>query len=170
MATTTTLPEVKNFINGQFDRNGQKEMKVISPIDGSVISTLPLSSGEDVDNAVQAAQKAFPVWSALTLKERVQVFFKYRTLLEKNIDELTELIHLENGKTHSESRAEILKSIELCEFAVSMPQIVTNEVQEVSKGVECRIERKPLGVVASITPFNFPNMVPHWTVPNALVL
>lgn len=170
MAITTSLPPVKNFINGAFDRNGQQEMNVVSPIDGSVISTLPLSSNSDVDKAVQAAKKAFPAWSALTLKERVQVFFKYRTLLEKHCEELTELVHLENGKTHSESRAEVMKSIELCEFAVSMPQIVTNEIQEVSKGVECRIERKPLGVVASITPFNFPNMVPHWTVPNALVL
>ncbi|GJM36384.1 MAG: methylmalonate semialdehyde dehydrogenase [acylating] 2 [Saprospiraceae bacterium] len=170
MAATTIQPAVKNFIGGQFDRNGQKEMNVISPLDGSIISTLPLSSFEDVDKAVQAAKKAFPDWSGQTLKERVQVFYKYRSLLEKHIDELTELVHLENGKTHSESRAEVLKSIELCEFAVSMPQIVTNEVQEVSRGVECRIERKPLGVVASITPFNFPNMVPHWTVPNALVL
>jgi len=91
-------------------------------------------------------------------------------LLEKNIDELTKLIQLENGKNYDEAKAEVEKSMELCEFAVSMPQIVFNEVQEVSKGVECRIERKPLGVVASITPFNFPNMVPHWTMPNALVL
>ncbi len=170
MATTTIQPSVKNFINGQFDRNGQQEMNVISPLDGSIISTLPLSSTADVDKAVQAAKNAFPAWSALTLKERIQVFFKYRSLLEKHMEELTELVHIENGKTHSEARAEVMKSMELCEFAVSMPQIVTNEVQEVSRGVECRIERKPLGVVASITPFNFPNMVPHWTVPNALVL
>ncbi|MFT4666196.1 MAG: malonate-semialdehyde dehydrogenase (acetylating)/methylmalonate-semialdehyde dehydrogenase [Polaribacter sp.] len=170
MAITTIQPSVKNFINGQFDRNGQQEMNVISPIDGSIISTLPLSSSSDVDKAVQAAKKAFPGWSALTLKERIQVFFKYRNLLEEHMEELTELVHLENGKTHSESRAEVMKSMELCEFAVSMPQIITNEVQEVSRGVECRIERKPLGVVASISPFNFPNMVPHWTVPNALVL
>lgn len=170
MSDTTTQPQVKNFINGAFDRNGQKEMNVLSPIDGSVISTLPMSSNDDVDRAVQAAAKAFPAWSARTLKERVQVFFKYRNLLEQHCEELTQLVHIENGKTLGESRAEVMKSIELCEFAVSMPQIVTNEIQEVSRGVECRIERKPLGVVACITPFNFPNMVPHWTVPNALVL
>ena len=170
MNLTATLSEVKNYINGQFERNDQSSMDVISPIDGSVISTLPLSTYSDVDKAVQAAKKAFPSWSALTLKDRVQIFFKYRTLLEKHIDELTKLVQLENGKTYGEAKAEVDKSIELCEFAVSMPQIVVNEVQEVSKGVECRIERKPLGVVASITPFNFPNMVPHWTMPNALVL
>jgi len=166
----TVQQEVKNFINGQFDRNGHEAMDVVSPIDGSVISTMPISSNQDLDKAVKAAQAAFPAWSGLTLKERVQVFFKYRTLLERDFEELSELVQLENGKTLGESRGEVAKSIELCEFAVSMPQIVTNEIQEVSRGVECRIERKPLGVVACITPFNFPNMVPHWSVPNAIVL
>ena len=170
MNLTAELSEVKNYINGKFERNGQSSMDVISPIDGSVISTIPLSTYDDVDKAVQAAKNAFPSWSAMTLKDRVQVFFRYRTLLEKNIDELTKLVQLENGKTYGEAKAEVEKSMELCEFAVSMPQIVVNEVQEVSKGVECRIERKPLGVVASVAPFNFPNMVPHWTMPNALVL
>ncbi len=163
-------PQVQNFINGEFSRNGQKSMDVISPLDGSVISTLPVSGAVELDQAVTAAQNAFPAWSSKTLKERIQVFFRYRSLLEKHMDELTQLVHVENGKTYGEARAEVEKSIELCEFAVSMPQIITNEIQEVSRGVECRIERKPLGVVASITPFNFPNMVPHWTVPNAIVL
>jgi len=166
----TKQPEVKNFINGKFERNGQPSMDVFSPITGELISTLPLSGSKELDKAVKAAEAAFPAWSGLTLKDRVQVFFKYRTLLEENMDELAQLVQLENGKTYGESKAEIVKSIELCEFAVSMPQIITNEIQEVSRGVECRIERKPIGVVASITPFNFPNMVPHWTVPNALVL
>jgi malonate-semialdehyde dehydrogenase (acetylating)/methylmalonate-semialdehyde dehydrogenase len=170
MNLTAELSEVKNYIDGKFERNGQNSMEVISPLDGNVISTLPLSTTQDVDAAVQAAKRAFPAWSAMTFKERVQIFFKYRTLLEKHMDELTELVHLENGKTYGEAKAEIEKSMELCEFAVSIPQIIVNEVQEVSQGVECRIERKPLGVVASIAPFNFPNMVPHWTMPNALVL
>jgi len=170
METITKQPEVKNFINGKFERNGHASMEVMSPLDGSIISTLPLSNYDDVDKAVKAAQKAFPAWSGKTLKERVQVFFKYRTLLEEHTEELTKLVQLENGKTYDEAKAEVDKSIELCEFAVSMPQIVVNEVQEVSNGVECRIERKPLGVVASVAPFNFPNMVPHWTMPNALVL
>lgn len=170
MDTIEKIPNVKNYINGKFERNGQSEMNVYSPLDGTVVSTLPLSSYTEVDNAVLAAKGAFPIWSAMTYKERVQIFFRYRYLLEKNIDELTRLINLENGKIYDEAKAEIEKSIELCEFAVSMPQIVNNELQEVSKGVECRIERKPLGVVASISPFNFPNMVPHWTMPNALVL
>ena len=170
METTSTAPPVQNFIDGLFVRNGQSSMNVYSPADGKVISTVPLSTATDLDKAVQAAKAAFPAWSGLTCKERVQVFFRYRQLLEQHMDELTKLVSLENGKTYGEAKAEIEKSMELCEFAVSMPQIISNEVQEVSKGVECRIDKKALGVVASITPFNFPNMVPHWTVPNALVL
>jgi len=170
MFTSTQYPPVKNFIAGQFERNGQRTMDVFSPLTGEVISTLPLSSMADLDAAVKAAQAAFPAWSGLTIKERVQVFFRYRNLLEKHMAELTELVHIENGKTHDEARAEVEKSIELTEFACSLPQLVQGEVLEVSRGVECRIEHKPLGVVASIAPFNFPNMVPHWTLPNAIAL
>ena len=160
----------QNFINGKFVSNGSPRLDVISPLNGARISSVPLSSSKELDEAVQAGRNAFPEWSGRTLKERVQVFYKYRELLEKHMDELTEICHTENGTTWGESKAEVEKSIELTEFACSMPQIITNEVQEVSRGVEVRIDRKPLGVVASIAPFNFPNMVPHWTVPNAIVL
>ncbi len=123
-----------------------------------------------MDQAVQAALKAFPEWAAATLKERVQVFYRYRHLLEENMEALVALVSEENGKTEAEARAEVEKSIEVTEFACSLPQIAAGEVEVVSQGVECRSERHPLGVVACITPFNFPNMVPHWTIPNALVL
>jgi len=170
MEGSVSFPEVKNYVGGRFVEHELPTMEVYCPLDGRVISTLPLSSSREVNQAVAAALEAFGGWSAMTYKERVQIFFRYRALLEKHMEELTHLVHLENGKTFDEARAEIEKSMELCEFAVSIPQIIGNEVQEVSKGVECRIERKPLGVVASIAPFNFPNMVPHWTIPNALVL
>ena len=143
---------------------------VYNPSDGSVISRVPMSGHREVDLAVQAAKRAAPDWAATPIKERVQVFYKYKALLEQNIDELSALVTEENGKVASEARAEILKSAELSEFACSLPQIVTGEVLEVSRGVECRIERFPLGVVAAITPFNFPNMVPNWSIPNALAL
>ncbi|HNP49376.1 MAG TPA: CoA-acylating methylmalonate-semialdehyde dehydrogenase, partial [Bacteroidia bacterium] len=94
----------------------------------------------------------------------------YKTLLEKNMQELAKLVSEENGKTMDESIAEVEKSIELTEFACSLPQLISGELLEVSRGVECRVEHKPLGVVASIAPFNFPNMVPHWTIPNAIAL
>jgi malonate-semialdehyde dehydrogenase (acetylating) / methylmalonate-semialdehyde dehydrogenase len=162
---------IQNYINGQFVNASTTEtMEVISPIDGNLLSTVPLSSAKDLDNAVTAAKKAFPAWSKMPIKERVQVFFRYKTLLEKSLKELAELCSEENGKTYSESVAEIEKCIELTEFATSLPQLVTGELLEVSKGVECRTENVPLGVVASIVPFNFPSMVPNWTIPNAISL
>ncbi|HKO00670.1 MAG TPA: CoA-acylating methylmalonate-semialdehyde dehydrogenase [Thermoanaerobaculia bacterium] len=171
MTAISTYPDVRNYIGGAFvDPGEQKHLDVFSPIDGSVISRVPLSAAEEVDLAVAAAKKAFPAWSATPIKERVQVFFRYKTLLEENIDELARLVTAENGKIDSEARAEVLKSAELTEFACSLPQITAGEVLEVSRGVECRIERYPVGIVASITPFNFPNMVPNWTIPNALAL
>ncbi|HEX9927301.1 MAG TPA: CoA-acylating methylmalonate-semialdehyde dehydrogenase [Pyrinomonadaceae bacterium] len=164
-------PEVKNFYNGQFVESGSTEsLKVVSPIDGNLLSQVPMSTVEELNAAVESAKNAFEAWSKLPIKERVQVFFRYRFLLEKNFDELTSLVSEENGKTWDEAKAEVEKSIELTEFACSMPQLIAGEIMEVSRGVECRLDRFPVGVVASIAPFNFPLMVPNWTMPNALVL
>ncbi len=163
--------EVKNYINGQFvDTDSTRKLDVISPIDGKLLSVVPMSSSKDLDSAVMAASKAFPSWHKTPIKERVQVFYRYKSLLEKHLQELAELCSEENGKTIGESIAEVEKSVELSEFACSLPQLVTGEVLEVSRGVECRTEHVALGVVASIVPFNFPSMVPNWTLPNAIAL
>jgi malonate-semialdehyde dehydrogenase (acetylating)/methylmalonate-semialdehyde dehydrogenase len=164
--------ELHNYIGGRFTPPlaATPLLDVHDPRSGDVIARVPLSTAADVDAAVASARQAFRRWSALPIKERVQVFFRYKALLERDIDELAALISEENGKIESEARAEILKAAELCEFACSLPQIAAGEVLEVSRGVECRIERFPVGVVASIAPFNFPSMVPHWTIPNALAL
>lgn len=163
--------ETLNYIDGKaVASESKRSMDVISPVDGTLLSTIKLSTKKDLNAAVDAAIMAFHSWSKTPIKERVQVFFKYKTLLEKHIDELSKLCSEENGKTYSESIAEIEKSIELTEFACSLPQLVAGEVLEVSRGVECRTEHVPLGVVASIVPFNFPSMVPNWTIPNAIAL
>ena len=168
---TQKYEDVRNYIGGEFHHNnGHELLEVISPLDGSLLSNVPLSTAKDLDTAVAAAKAAFPAWSALTVKERVDILYKYRQLLVENLDELAQLVHIENGKTIGEATAEVSKSIELTEFACSLPQLVQGEIMEVSQGVECRIDKAPLGVVASITPFNFPHMVPHWTVPNAIAL
>ncbi|MBS1496918.1 MAG: CoA-acylating methylmalonate-semialdehyde dehydrogenase [Bacteroidetes bacterium] len=162
---------IENFINGKFEKSSsQKKLDVVSPLDGSLLSTVPLSNASDLDTAVSAAKKAFVTWSRTPIKERVQVFFRLKTLLEKKLQELAALCSEENGKTHGESVAEIEKCVELTEFATSLPQLISGEVLEVSRGVECRTEHAPLGVVASIVPFNFPSMVPMWTIPNAIAL
>jgi malonate-semialdehyde dehydrogenase (acetylating) / methylmalonate-semialdehyde dehydrogenase len=163
-------PPVRNYIGGQFVPAGGRLLDVLNPSDGTTLSQVPLSTAADLDTAVRAAAEALPAWSERTVKERVQVFYRYRTLLEREFAGLAALVSEEHGKTRAEAEAEVAKAIELTEFACSMPQIVTGEVLEVSRGVECRTDRHPVGVVASIAPFNFPNMVPHWTIPNAIAL
>ena len=161
---------LSNFIKGTYSYSNGEYLDVFCPLNGEVISQVPLSSAAVVDEAVTGAMQAFPAWSELPIKERVQVFYRYRNLLEKYFEELAALISEENGKTLDESRAEVSVSIEMVEFATSLPQLCIGEIEEVSRGVECRSTRYPIGVVASITPFNFPNMVPNWTIPNAITL
>lgn len=167
---TLKYPDVQNYIGGKFVSAEVTMIEVFDPSNGGAISRVPLSGAADIDRAVEAARKAFPAWSGMPIKERVQVFYRYKALLEKHIEGLAALVTEENGKIDSEARAEVLKSAELCEFACSLPQIIPGEVLEVSRGVECRLERYPVGIVASIVPFNFPNMVPNWTIPNAIAL
>ena len=163
-------PDVRHYLGGQLTPGGPRLQDVHNPADGSVLARVPLGDRSTVEAAVQAARAAFPGWSRTPIKERVQVFFRYKALLEGHLRELSALITEEHGKIAGEADAEILKAVELTEFACSLPQLVAGEVLEVSRGVECRLERYPLGVVAAVNPFNFPAMVPHWTIPNAIAL
>lgn len=163
-------PDVENYVGGRFEGVDGDRLDVTNPGTGAVISRVPMSSAAEVDRAVKAAHEALPAWSSTPIKERAAIFYRYKALIEDRLEELAALVHEENGKVMDEARAEVLKSAELCEFACSLPQLVPGEVLEVSRGVECRTERFPVGVVAAITPFNFPNMVPNWSIPNALVL
>lgn len=163
-------PDVRNYIGGQFVDGGSTFQDIHNPADGTVLARVPMGGLPEVEAAVASAKAALPGWAGTTIKDRVQVFFRYKALLERHLPELSALITEEHGKIKSEADAEILKAIELTEFACSMPQLVAGETMEVSRGVECRLERYPVGIVASIVPFNFPSMVPHWTIPNALVL
>ncbi|QDU96365.1 CoA-acylating methylmalonate-semialdehyde dehydrogenase [Lignipirellula cremea] len=150
--------------------SSREMLPILSPLDGSTLSEAPLSTAADVDAAAKAAAEAQVEWGARTIRQRAQVFFRYRQLLEQHQHELAELIHEENGKMPGEGLAEIVRAIEVTEFACALPQMIAGEVLEVSSNVECRTQRSPLGVTASITPFNFPMMVPHWTIPIALCL
>lgn len=168
---TTSIPTASNYINGAYRATEEaRHLEVISPLTGEHLGEVPLSARASLDKAVAAAKTALPEWSRRTIKDRVQIFFKLRSLLEDKLEELAALVQLENGKTLDEAKAEVYKGMELCEFACSLPQIIQDELQEVSKGVECRTTHLPVGIVASITPFNFPHMVPMWTIPNAIAL
>ncbi len=162
---------IDNFINGKrVAATGSRQIEIDNPQTGKIIANMVCSSKEDLNKAVAVAKEAQKAWGAVTYKTRAQVFFKYRQLLQENFEDLAKLCSEENGKLLAEGAAEISKAIELCELAVSIPQTLNDRRQVISNGIECKEQKIPLGVVASIVPLNFPVMVPHWTIPMALVL
>lgn len=144
-------------------------LEITSPLDGKILDQVSLTSTSKIDAEINEAKEAQKKWDDIGIKNRAKIFYRYQNILSKNSKDLAELIHRENGKTIEEATAEVEKAIEVTEFACSMPQLMVNESLEVSRGVECSLSYRPLGVVASITPFNFPVMIPHWTMPIALM-
>ena len=119
---TLKYPAIRNYVAGQsVDNPSMATMDVFSPLNGQLISTLPLSNAAALAAAVQAAKAAYPAWAATPIKERVQIFYRYKTLLERDMKDLADLVREENGKTYDEARAEVEKAIELTEFACSLP-------------------------------------------------
>lgn len=166
----TEFVEAKNWIGGEWvDPSGEETLDVINPRYGKAMSTVTMSTREDVDRAVRAAKAAFPAWRDWPMRERAQVFYKFKELMERDLEELSWLVSHENGKTFGEARAEVLKSIECCEFGCALPNMAGGPQLVVSRGVECREVYEPLGVCAGVTPFNFPYMVPMWMLPQVLV-
>jgi malonate-semialdehyde dehydrogenase (acetylating)/methylmalonate-semialdehyde dehydrogenase len=164
------MREVRNFVDGRWEeRNGQETESVYDPATGQVIAETPLSNQEDVDRAVKAAQAAFLEWSSTPIIQRTQVLFRYKMLLEEHFEELRDLVTLENGKDAKDAGGEVRRGIEVVEFACGMPTLMMGEsVRDVASGVDNVSYRYPLGVVAAISPFNFPCMIPLWTLPIAI--
>lgn len=167
----TTFIPARNFIGGEWcDPAGSgATLDVINPRYGKAMSTVRMSGAAEVDAAVRAGMAAFADWREWPIRERAHVFYKLRELMGRNIDELSWLISHENGKTFAESKAEVEKGIECVEYGCSLPNLAAGNQLEVSRGVACEVVYEPLGVVAGITPFNFPLMVPLWMLPQALV-
>jgi malonate-semialdehyde dehydrogenase (acetylating)/methylmalonate-semialdehyde dehydrogenase len=161
---------VKNWIDGQWvaARTG-KTLEITNPRHGKVMGNVVMSGADDVNVAVEAAKKAAATWRNTPIKVRAQVMFKLKELMERDLEELSWLVSHENGKIIDEARAEVLKGIECVEFGASIPNIGAGDQLEVSRGVTCSQKHEALGVVAGITPFNFPIMVPLWMIPQALV-
>ena len=161
---------VQNYIDGQWlASQGQETVEIINPANGSLLGYTPLSTAEDVDLAVRAAKKAFKTWRETPVIDRVQVLFRLKTLLEAHVEELAELITLENGKTIGEARGDIRRGIQMVETACGMPLMLKGQVSEdIAAGIDCHAIRRPIGVFAAITPFNFPAMVPFWFWPYAI--
>ncbi len=169
MAAIATL-EVRNLIGGQWLAPASEPgLELINPATGEPLGRSPVGSAAEVDAAVQAAQKAFPVWRALPAGDRVQFLFRLKALLEEHLDELAAIITTENGKTLAEARGELRRGIENVEVACGIPVLMQGySLEDVAPGIDEIMVRQPLGVAAIITPFNFPLMIPLWFLPYAI--
>ena len=161
----------KNYIAGEWcDPLTSKDVQdVLNPRHGKAMAKVKMGGKDDVDAAVRAGEAAFNDWSQWPIRDRAQVFYKLKTLMEANLEELSWLLSHENGKLFGESKAEVEKGIECAEYGCSLPNVGAGEKLEVSRGVTCEVVYNALGVVAGVVPFNFPNMVPLWMLPQALV-
>ena len=172
---TTTMGDegvaiANNYINGEIvPPSGGTYLDVHDPSNSNVIGKVAISTRDDANAAVAAAHDAFLSWSSMTTKARAGIMLNFHSLVKCHTEELANLIVMENGKNITEALADVAKGNETVEYACSLPQLMQGKVDVVSTDVTCRDRRDPLGVVVSIVPFNFPFMVPHWTLPIALV-
>ena len=166
----STQMEAMNLIGGEWVKGLGETIDVYSPYNGEVVAKTYCANEDQVNQGILEASAAQKIWGATPLKERTQVMFKFREILHRDIDKISNIVSVENGKLVAESRAGILKGIEVLEYAISLQNLDSGSKMEVSRGVQCEYRREALGVVASITPFNFPAMVPMWTIPIALTL
>jgi malonate-semialdehyde dehydrogenase (acetylating)/methylmalonate-semialdehyde dehydrogenase len=179
MSATATLPSVESsaavadlthWISGEpIAGTSGRFSDVFHPATGRVQSRVPLASAAEVDAAVAAATAAFPEWSSQPPLRRARVLFRFREIFERRLDEVATLINREHGKVFSDAKGEATRGLEVVEFATGIPQLLKGEfTEQVGTGVDSWSMRQPLGVVAGITPFNFPAMVPMWMFPIAL--
>lgn len=174
MKIRTVLPSEKitcdNLIEGAWTPGEAGRFEVVSPYNGRAIGEVTVPSTLQVDRALRAASSAQIEWGRAPMKERARVLYQFRQILLRDLDKISHLKSAECGKTFDEAKAGLMKGIEVLEFALSVQNLDLGGKIEVSRGVTCEYRREPLGVVANITPFNFPAMVPLWTIPIALAL
>ncbi|KQQ91700.1 CoA-acylating methylmalonate-semialdehyde dehydrogenase [Massilia sp. Leaf139] len=164
------LEIIGHFIGGQVvDTAGERYADVFNPALGEPCAKVTLASVDEVNAAVFAAQAAFPAWSATPPLARARILFKYLQLCQQHTDEFAAMITREHGKTFSDAQGEVARGIEVVEFACGIPHLLKGEfTDQIARGIDAWSMRQPLGVVAGITPFNFPVMVPMWMFPVAL--
>jgi malonate-semialdehyde dehydrogenase (acetylating)/methylmalonate-semialdehyde dehydrogenase len=164
------LTKVPHYINGQWqDSTASEWQEVANPATGEVLARVPLSDNAEVAKAIDAAAAAYPSWRRTPPEDRIQPLFKLKVLLEDHQDDLARIITLENGKTFAEARAELRRAIENVEVACGIPMMMQGyNLEDVARGIDETMIRQPLGVVAAITPFNFPGMIPFLFLPYAI--
>jgi len=172
MSTVAAPPvtKVPNYINGSWhDSSASEWQDVTNPATGEVLARVPLANAAEVGKAVEAAAAAYPAWRRTPPEDRIQPLFKLKMLLQDHIDELSRIITQENGKTFAEAKAEFRRAIENVEVACGIPMMMQGyNLEDVARGIDETMIRQPLGVVAAITPFNFPGMIPFWFLPYAI--
>ena len=164
------MEKIRNYINGEWlDLNVANYVDVVNPATGKVIARTPLCAKTEVEAAAKASSDALPAWRRTPAQERVQFLFKLRDLMKTNLDEISRLITNECGKTFEESKAEMVRAIENVEVACGIPMMSKGEISEdIAPGIDEIMLRQPVGVCATIAPFNFPGMIPFWYLPYAL--
>jgi malonate-semialdehyde dehydrogenase (acetylating) / methylmalonate-semialdehyde dehydrogenase len=161
---------IPNLVADRWLQPDRGTLPVYNPATAEVIGEVPQSGPEEVEAAVGAAARAFDGWARTPVLERVRLMFRFRELVDQNIEELARLVTLHHGKTLDEARGEIRRGIEVIEFACGAPTLLQGRtLREVSHGIDQDLYRYPIGVVAGITPFNFPVMIPLWMLPLAVV-
>jgi malonate-semialdehyde dehydrogenase (acetylating)/methylmalonate-semialdehyde dehydrogenase len=165
-----TITKLTNYINGHWsDSSATDWQDVVNPATGEILARVPLADSVEVGRAVEAAAAAYPEWRRTPPEDRIQPLFKLKQLLEEQVDELGRIITQENGKTFAEGKAELRRAIENVEVACGIPMMMQGyNLEDVARGIDETMIRQPLGVVAAITPFNFPGMIPFWFLPYAI--
>ena len=161
---------IEHFVNGKIiPGSSNRKGKVFNPATGEQDTEVRLASKPDLDSTVEIAKKAFETWSLKPSLQRARIIFKFKELVEKNSEELTKLIVSEHGKVYEDAKGSLTRGLEVVEFACGIPHLLKGEYSEnVGTDVDSYSMRQPLGVVAGITPFNFPAMVPMWMFPIAI--
>lgn len=164
------METLTNFVGGSWVASRASEfLDVHNPATGEVIARTPLSTAEDLDFAVRAAERAFPQWRDTPATVRARALFRFRELLNESLEEIARTVTREHGKTLEESRGSVRRGIECVEAACATPSLMMGYGQEnIAAGIDCQVLRQPLGVCAAIAPFNFPAMVPLWFLPFAV--
>ncbi len=169
-AVGTGVKTLPNYIGGRWVESRAREfLDVYNPARGEVIARTPLSTGEEVDAAVAAAKKIFPVWRDTPPVTRARALFKFKALLEEHFEGLSRIVTTEHGKTLDESRGSVRRGIECVEVACGTPSLMMGYgLENIASGIDCSVIKQPVGVCAAIAPFNFPAMVPLWFLPFAV--
>lgn len=168
--TVTAIAEIQNYLGGEWrDSTSRESLEVINPATTEVLGHVPMSGAADVEAAVKAAEAAMYEWRCTPPGDRVQYLFGMKQILEDHIDEIARTLVQENGKTLAEAKGELRRAIENVEVACGIPMLMQGyNLEDIAHGIDENMIRQPVGIVAAITPFNFPGMIPFWYLPYAI--